>query len=304
MRNRFSFGILALVALALLGTVSVAFFTARKNAPSDSATLSVVDSRHAGTSSMQEDPDQDGVPNWKEALWGTDPNNPDSDGDGVSDGEEIERGANPLKEGAEPVAPGSTAYTAPRGLPATEALARELFTSYADAKKDGTFSTQEVNVAFADILARRLQESEPARAYTLADLSFAPEISVSEYERALSATLRKTTAVREYELNVFARAVTDANSLELEKLTASALVYEAVRDELLALAVPEKVAEEHLATINSLSELARSAMSLGAWGGDPFDALALVNTFSDAENGFSDELNSLYALVRAIKEQS
>ncbi len=33
------------------------------------------------------DSDSDGLKDWEEALWGTDPHNPDTDGDGVSDGD-------------------------------------------------------------------------------------------------------------------------------------------------------------------------------------------------------------------------
>ena len=35
------------------------------------------------------DSDNDGVYDWEEALFGTDPHNPDTDGDGISDSEEI-----------------------------------------------------------------------------------------------------------------------------------------------------------------------------------------------------------------------
>lgn len=45
------------------------------------------------------DPDHDGLKNWEEALWKTDPNNPDTDGDGTPDGQEIKEGRNPLKPG-------------------------------------------------------------------------------------------------------------------------------------------------------------------------------------------------------------
>jgi hypothetical protein len=41
------------------------------------------------------DPDDDGCNNLCEAAHGTDPNNPDTDGDGVSDGDEIKGGTNP-----------------------------------------------------------------------------------------------------------------------------------------------------------------------------------------------------------------
>lgn len=48
---------------------------------------------------LLEDPDHDGLKNWEEALYHTDPNNPDTDGDGVSDGDEVKMGCDPLVKG-------------------------------------------------------------------------------------------------------------------------------------------------------------------------------------------------------------
>ncbi|MEK7647227.1 MAG: hypothetical protein AAB378_02525 [Patescibacteria group bacterium] len=45
------------------------------------------------------DPDNDGLKNWEEALWKTDPNNQDMDKDGTPDGQEIKENRNPLKAG-------------------------------------------------------------------------------------------------------------------------------------------------------------------------------------------------------------
>ena len=42
--------------------------------------------------------DYDGDGLMDEEKWGTDPNNPDSDGDGYLDGEEVDEGADPLDE--------------------------------------------------------------------------------------------------------------------------------------------------------------------------------------------------------------
>ncbi len=43
----------------------------------------------------QTDGDDDGLPDWEEALWQTDPSKADSDGDGTGDGEEVKAGRNP-----------------------------------------------------------------------------------------------------------------------------------------------------------------------------------------------------------------
>jgi hypothetical protein len=45
------------------------------------------------------DPDGDSLTNQEEAQYGTDANNPDSDGDGYKDGAEVEKGFNPLGTG-------------------------------------------------------------------------------------------------------------------------------------------------------------------------------------------------------------
>lgn len=42
------------------------------------------------------DPDHDGLINAQETLWGTDPSNPDTDGDGYTDGQEVAACHNPL----------------------------------------------------------------------------------------------------------------------------------------------------------------------------------------------------------------
>ncbi|MBE0668058.1 MAG: hypothetical protein IH593_10375 [Bacteroidales bacterium] len=54
------------------------------------------DSDDDGVSDGDEDPDNDGLTNYEEYVLGTDPNNPDTDGDGMPDGWEADNGLNPL----------------------------------------------------------------------------------------------------------------------------------------------------------------------------------------------------------------
>lgn len=52
-----------------------------------------------GENSMATDSDNDALPDTAEAIYGTDPNNPDSDGDGFKDGDEVNNGYNPMGAG-------------------------------------------------------------------------------------------------------------------------------------------------------------------------------------------------------------
>src|SRR3989338_8242106 len=47
----------------------------------------------------RKDSDNDGLKDWEETLWKTDPQNPDTDKDGTLDGEEIKQNRDPLKAG-------------------------------------------------------------------------------------------------------------------------------------------------------------------------------------------------------------
>mgnify|MGYP001563940977 CR=1 FL=1 len=48
---------------------------------------------------VAQDSDEDGLKDWEEAVWQTDPQKPDTDGDGTTDGDEIKANRNPLQIG-------------------------------------------------------------------------------------------------------------------------------------------------------------------------------------------------------------
>lgn len=54
------------------------------------------------------DPDGDGIPSETESRLGTNPNNPDTDGDGSTDGDELNSYSNPLNSSSTPSSPGAS----------------------------------------------------------------------------------------------------------------------------------------------------------------------------------------------------
>ena len=294
---------LVIGGVVALGAIGVAFLTADfEKKPSELSVISESIVRDSISSAYQDDPDSDGLPNWKESLIGTDPNNPDSDNDGINDGDEVAIGADPLKEGSEPLT-NSGEYSAPKSLQSTEALARELFVGYASGKRDGSLTQGETDLAISEAIANRLKESGQTT-YSLSNLTIEKDVSVLSYEKQLLNKLNESIAVREYELAVFARLINANIPSEFEKLEAASLVYKSIRDSLVKMEVPESVAHEHLALVNSVSNLSESVSALSRWNGDPLDALVLVDGFVNAENDINNSVHNLFALTEVLKKQS
>jgi hypothetical protein len=57
----------------------------------------------AANKANNKDTDSDGLPDWQEILYGTDPKKADTDGDGTNDANEIKSGRDPLKENTAPI---------------------------------------------------------------------------------------------------------------------------------------------------------------------------------------------------------
>jgi hypothetical protein len=110
---------------------------------------SIASNTNATSSAMTLDSDGDGLPDWKEILYGTDPHNIDTDGDGTPDGEEITENRDPLK-----------ANTAPKGQEANDKIDPTLVAQQqeATAEYEKLNSTQKI----AEDLMSNIIASQPA----------------------------------------------------------------------------------------------------------------------------------------------
>ncbi|MFC1640585.1 sortase domain-bontaining protein [Patescibacteria group bacterium] len=96
--------------------------------------------------SSEDDPDTDRLTNADEYFYGTDPRNPDTDGDGFTDGDEIETNYNPLGEGR--------LDTDQDGLTDLEEKNHNTDPRDPDTDGDGLSDGDEVKVYFSDPLRR------------------------------------------------------------------------------------------------------------------------------------------------------
>ena len=103
------------------------------------------------------DPDGDGLKNWQEETYKTDPRNPDTDGDGYLDGEEVASGYDPLIPAPNDALEGTDTNT-PRPLP-------KNLTTY-----------------LAQILTQKISSGEiaPAQGSSLEDISNDPNLPYNQ----------------------------------------------------------------------------------------------------------------------------
>lgn len=76
--------------------------------------------------SQADDLDKDGLANWQEEIYGTDPNNPDTDGDSYLDGEEIISGYDPLVPAPNDALSGQAEIPRPLSQNLTRLLAQNM----------------------------------------------------------------------------------------------------------------------------------------------------------------------------------
>lgn len=110
-KGKLLFVVIAVVGVVMLIGIIAFVFTSLGKKPTNSTqntTNQTTNTTNATTSNTTNtvtvadptaDPDGDALTNQEEAKYGTDPNNPDSDGDTFKDGAEVEKGFNPLGAG-------------------------------------------------------------------------------------------------------------------------------------------------------------------------------------------------------------
>mgnify|MGYP001567058144 FL=1 len=113
------------------------------------------------------DSDDDGLKDWEETLWKLDPNNPDTDKNGVSDAEEVKKKMTEIdtkseteesnKDGVE-----GESYTTGTE---TDILSKKLFAEYMNLKKSGNFNEESVTATVNNLVAEEIQNKKVIQYY-------------------------------------------------------------------------------------------------------------------------------------------
>ncbi len=243
---------------------------------------------------INKDSDNDGLKDWEEVLWKTDPNNPDTDKDGTPDGQEIKEGRNPLIAGKngktdkiespKPDEIYPLLSAAPSSL--TEALGQQFFNAYLSLMQEGSgqISEQDKEALIASFLKTTDNFSQaPRELYVKSDIkidSGENQNIIKEYGNNLALIIKKYfDPIPETEMTVFYKAMQNQDKSELLKLKPIASAYKKTSGEFLSLEAPESFSEKHLALINDFSDISQTIENMQKVLDDPVIAVSAISQY-------------------------
>lgn len=253
--------VLAVALIAILGGVIYSFTLPKSATPKNEPLLVITEEEQEKISLGTEDPDNDGLSNWEEALWGTNPNIADSDGDGTLDGIEIAARRNPLVNADDdalntyPIVPSDEAAGEGTGT-RSDAVSRTFMSHLYHIGTQGNPSIDDIAV-LEDIITNEVVQNIPYAAHTQDDITIDTSGDVEELLRTYANTLASSLLAYDelgapYEITLITDAIESGNLSGLSELDRFIVFFTDMHDTLHALPVPSALANTHLEIINTL----------------------------------------------------
>ncbi len=250
---------------------------------------------------VNRDSDKDGVLDWEEGLWGTDPNNKDTNGTGLGDKAEIEKqkaennigGGDEVEEG---------------NLTQTDKFARELFATISTLNQTGTMDQATID-KITSTVTERIQNSVPRKIFSLTDIKTIKDDSVSatnKYNESLNA-LYKKYPINGNVLTTLAKLSgdedTNADTQTLAELDPIIKQTTLFIDGLTKINTPNFLATKHLNFLNTLERILENLNDVKLFESDVIVALSgmsqyeqnsteLENTVTNLANAIAEKLNN------------
>lgn len=251
----------AIISSAILLNVDTSAIVAERAVASPSSLLR--------SQILEKDSDGDGLLDWEEALWGTDPFLIDSDGDGILDGEYV---ASRKKDKA------PEEIINFEDLSFTSQFSRTFFAEYLQYQSDGELTDTEKNV-----LVGRLANSVTADLPEAFALSKVKTVAVSdealaEYFTSIAVLVSDASpkGISKSEVTLLEEALTANNPELLSDVTKIAKGYETLAENLANLSVPTTLRTQHASLITATMRLGSIASAFAATFDDAIYTLAVL----------------------------
>ena len=242
----------------------------------------------------EKDTDSDGVPDWEEALWGTDPNKADTDGNGTSDKAEIDQKKATLAKKNPDV-------TSDASLTETESFSHELFASIAALKESGNLNDQSIQDLAQTISQNAGDKQIIADSYTTDDVKVSADTNqaLAAYQKAIVAVLHKYDGSGiGTELAIIDDSLSKDDKDKLGDLYAISKAYRNLAKDILATAVPPGIAASHLALANSANNIGIALSNTTEIYDNAIGGLIAISQYQAQSDAFTKALSEIQDYLR------
>jgi hypothetical protein len=236
------------------------------------------------------DSDGDSLPDWEEAVRGTDPHKADTDNDSTPDGEEVHTGRNPLKTGPDDSLASeenekfvADLLAAASSTNMTDNLSRTLFAEYLGARNAGMSGDAAQQQQVVNDLISKANVGLKGRTYTQKDLITVgnDEKSTHAFANASALAIRRhPSATFMNTINMLSLAIDNQDENAVAKLKAIGKEYRALARDLAEIPVPAGSAATYLKGINALESAGASFEDITYVTEDPVRAVAGIKNYN------------------------
>jgi len=245
----------------------------------------------AQNSDFELDSDGDGLKDWEELLWKTDPKKADTDGDGATDNEEIAQNRDPLKPGPddkiskmEDLVAASERKTEEEQT-VTAGYAKKFLSAYLMLKREKGELTAEDKQDLVESFMENVGTIQSPDKYKVSDLKTIP--SVASNIAGYAETMKKLFITDTQDLtditklyNNFLAFLYDESSDGdgsisdyVDAFSLAADNYKNTGKTLLALQVPDGAKNAHLEVVNAFNNISQALMIMAEAHRDPIKAM-------------------------------
>ncbi len=228
------------------------------------------------------DSDGDGLYDWEEALWNTDPRITDTDGDGLNDKDEVEEKRKTMDVDA--------TYKSDNDND-TEVFAKQLYATAAVLDKNGGIDKGTLE-EFSNSLDVSLKNFNIQNKYTLSDLNLG-SITAEDYVNNFITLSDSLSNLEISELGVISRLMEKpGDPLALEDLGKINVSYESFQEGMLKMTVPYKNAGLHLSILNNLYKINTVVQEAKNIEKDPLKFSTYFSKYQEYSNSLDKDIES------------
>jgi len=281
--------IVSAIVLVLLASGWIAIRKAARFEPiSNNAGNSGISAMNENESGLYDefakDSDKDGLRNWEEALWNTDTQNPDSDGDGTNDGDEIKAYRNPALAGpndstiSQKEAEGYIQQPKTLSEEINNQLNAQLLFAGGDAESLSKTQTEEISGSVESILLEEAAKFQDA--FTSSDIVISARANLRGYANNIAAPISSNFKyLTEPEIDIARKAAETQNFANIKKLESYITAYQKTLAAFKKEPVPSAYANLHVELINIFYNTERSVNEMKLLETDPMRAMVGVQVY-------------------------